>query len=77
MARPARIRGGAAPKRPTRRARSVTSARGQSEEPMARVARPLPGTCCDGCSVEKMTSHAIFKYNVLVIDIDNTTLGLI
>ena len=27
--------------------------------------------------VAKMVSHAIFKYNVLVIDIDNTTLGLI
>ena len=27
--------------------------------------------------VAKMTSHAIFQYNVLVIDIDNTTLGLI
>ena len=25
----------------------------------------------------KMVSHAIFQYNVLVIDIDNTTLGLI
>ena len=30
---------------------------------------------CD--DVAKMTSHAIFQYNVLVIDIDNTTLGLI
>ena len=28
-------------------------------------------------NVAKMTSHAIFQYNVLVIDIDNTTLGLI
>jgi len=28
-------------------------------------------------SVAKMASHAIFQYNVLVIDIDNTTLGLI
>ena len=27
--------------------------------------------------VAKMTSHAIFQYNVLVIDMDNTTLGLI
>ena len=27
--------------------------------------------------VVKMASHAIFQYNVLVIDIDNTTLGLI
>ena len=27
--------------------------------------------------VAKMASHAIFPYNVLVIDIDNTTLGLI
>jgi len=27
--------------------------------------------------VAKMVSHAIFQYNVLVIDIDNTTLGLI
>ena len=27
--------------------------------------------------VAKMTSHAIFQYNVLVIDIDNTTLGQI
>ena len=26
--------------------------------------------------VAKMASHAIFQYNVLVIDIDNTTLGL-
>ena len=25
----------------------------------------------------KMTSHAIFQYNILMIDIDNTTLGLI
>ena len=31
---------------------------------------PLP-------DVAKMASHAIFQYNVLVIDIDNTTLGLI
>ena len=30
-----------------------------------------------GPSVAKMASHAIFQYNVLVIDIDNTTLGLI
>jgi len=31
-----------------------------------------------GCPiVAKMASHAIFQYNVLVIDIDNTTLGLI
>ena len=28
-------------------------------------------------SVAKMVFHAIFQYNVLVIDIDNTTLGLI
>jgi hypothetical protein len=27
--------------------------------------------------VAKMVSHAIFQYNVLVIDMDNTTLGLI
>ena len=27
--------------------------------------------------VAKMASHAIFQYNVLVIDIDNPTLGLI
>ena len=27
--------------------------------------------------VEKMTSYATFQYNVLVIDIDNTILGLI
>ena len=27
--------------------------------------------------VAKMASHAIFQYNVLVIDIDNRTLGLI
>ena len=27
--------------------------------------------------VAKMASHAMFQYNVLVIDIDNTTLGLI
>ena len=27
--------------------------------------------------VTKMASHAIFQYNVLVIDIDNITLGLI
>ena len=26
--------------------------------------------------VAKMASHAIFQYNILVIDIDNTTLGL-
>ena len=26
--------------------------------------------------VAKMASHAIFQYNVLVIHIDNTTLGL-
>ena len=30
-----------------------------------------------GTGVAKMASHAIFQYNVLVIDIDNTTLGLI
>ena len=30
-----------------------------------------------GDGVAKMASHAIFQYNVLVIDIDNTTLGLI
>jgi hypothetical protein len=44
--------GGAAPKRPTRRARAATSARGggQSAEPMARVARSPPGTCRDGSS---------------------------
>ena len=30
-----------------------------------------------GRDVAKMASHAIFQYNVLVIDIDNTTLGLI
>ena len=30
-----------------------------------------------GLVVAKMASHAIFQYNVLVIDIDNTTLGLI
>ena len=30
---------------------------------------------CD--DVAKMAPHAIFQYNVLVIDIDNTTLGLI
>ena len=28
-------------------------------------------------AVAKMASHAIFQYNVLMIDIDNTTLGLI
>ena len=27
--------------------------------------------------IAKMASHAIFQYNVLVIDIDNTTLELI
>ena len=27
--------------------------------------------------VAKIASHAIFQYNVLEIDIDNTTLGLI
>ena len=31
----------------------------------------------DCVSVVKMASHAIFQYNVLVIDTDNTTLGLI
>ena len=31
----------------------------------------------DSKAVAKMASHAIFQYNVLVIDIDNTTLGLI
>ena len=30
-----------------------------------------------GTGVAKMASHAIFQYNVLVIDMDNTTLGLI
>ena len=29
---------------------------------------------CDFLRVAKMASHAIFQYNVLVIDIDNTTL---
>jgi len=27
---------------------------------------------CEGLDVAKMASHAIFQYNVLVIDIDNT-----
>ena len=27
--------------------------------------------------VAKIASHVIFQYNILVIDIDNTTLGLI
>ena len=31
----------------------------------------------DELVVAKKASHAIFQYNVLVIDIDNTTLGLI
>ena len=30
-----------------------------------------------GNGVAKMASHSIFQYNVLMIDIDNTTLGLI
>ena len=30
-----------------------------------------------GSVVAKMASHVIFQYNILVIDIDNTTLGLI
>ena len=30
-----------------------------------------------GITIAKMASNAIFQYNVLVIDIDNTTLGLI
>ena len=30
---------------------------------------------CDDVVI--MASHAIFQYNILVIDIDNTTLGLI
>ena len=30
-----------------------------------------------GAAVAKMASYAIFQYNVLAIDIDNTTLGLI
>ena len=34
----------------------------------------IPSNCG---TVAKMASHAIFQYNVLVIDIDNTTLGLI
>ena len=34
----------------------------------------LSPPCLD---VAKMASHAIFQYNILVIDIDNTTLGLI
>jgi len=36
-------------------------------------------SCVSGkyVGVAKMASHAIFQYNVLVIDIDNTTLGLI
>ena len=47
-------------------------------------ALPRPGEgdaqLADAClltDVAKMTSHIIFQYNVLVIDIDNTTLGLI
>ena len=36
-----------------------------------------PETVSCNTRVAKMASHAIFQYNVLVIDIDNTTLGLI
>jgi len=37
------------------------------------------GTTCKAKAlvIVKMASHAIFQHNVLVIDIDNTTLGLI
>ena len=34
------------------------------------------GSPTGGAAVAKMASHAIFQYNVLVIGIDNTTLGL-
>ena len=37
----------------------------------------LPGPNGVITVVAKMASHAIFQYNVLVIDIDNITLGLI
>ena len=37
----------------------------------------MQGEKMNDTGVAKMASHAIFQYNVLVIDIDNTTLGLI
>ena len=37
----------------------------------------LPSSMWARRIVAKMASHAIFQYNVLVIDINNTTLGLI
>ena len=37
----------------------------------------INAVCEQLAGVAKMTSHAIFQYNVLVIDIDNITLGLI
>ena len=44
---------------------------------VTRVFSTNSGHCTAIPSVAKMASHAIFQYNVLVIDIDNTTLGLI
>ena len=44
---------------------------------VVRTAMGLPSHPSLSPSVAKMASHAIFQYNVLVIDIDNTTLGLI
>ena len=37
----------------------------------------MEGLALNQPAVAKMASHAIFQYNILVIDIDNTTLGLI
>ena len=39
--------------------------------------RQVRATSLRNTLIAKMVSHAIFQYNVLVIDIDNTTLGLI
>ena len=57
---------------------------GSAEDAEVPVHSLLPATkgttevhTVDANAVGKMTSYATFQYNVLVIDIDNTTLGLI
>ena len=61
-----------------RASRAGTTRKGRRPGTKPAAARPVSAQCHSGCAgVAKMVSHAIFQYNVLVIDIDNTTLGLI
>ena len=68
---------GAARKRPPwyRRPQSRRRAQASAVVPADIKQAPRIGACKP--IVAKMASHAIFQYNILVIDIDNTTLGLI